>query len=56
MWRSHDDPEQIHAVIWWETLEQWQAVPAVELRAVVDAMGPHERTATCAAYDIIRDS
>lgn len=60
LWSPAGDPggdgaRQVHAVIWWETLEQWQAVPADELAAVAEAMGPHEREATCLAYDVLRD-
>ena len=55
MWRSSDRPEQVHAVIWWETQAHWDAVPEADLAAVVDAMGPHERTATCRSFDLLRE-
>ena len=54
MWRG--DGDQVHAVIWWESLEQWQAIPASDLDEVVAAMGPYERSATCIAYDVLRQS
>lgn len=47
-------PERIHAVIWWRSVEEWKAIPADELQRVVEAMGPHERTAVCHAYDVLR--
>lgn len=64
MWRTTDvdgalpagPRNRIHAVIWWRSLEDWQAIPAHELEAVVAAMGPYERTATCVAYDVLRES
>ena len=56
MWAAADDPESIHAVIWWESLELWEAVPADELAAVEEAMGVHERTPTCRTYELLRRS
>jgi uncharacterized protein (TIGR03792 family) len=56
MWRSHDDPTAVHAVIWWNSMAEWKAIPAEALDAVVAAMGSHERTATCEAFDVLRDS
>lgn len=61
MWRPTDggdraDPVTVHAVIWWVSHEQWKAIPADELAAVSEAMGPHERTPTCISYDVVRSS
>ena len=56
MWRSQDDPTAVHAVIWWESMEHWKAVPSAELARVAAAMGRHEREATCIAYDVVRES
>lgn len=55
MWRSADDPTKVHAVIWWTSLEQWRSVPADELAAVAEAMGPHEREAVCTTFEVIRE-
>lgn len=56
MWRVRDgDDERVHAVIWWSSMEAWQAVPADAMDQVVEAMGPFEREATCLAYDVLRD-
>lgn len=52
-WRSVDDPTAVHAVIWWESLAAWKAIPQAELDAVVAAMGPHEREARCVAFDVL---
>ncbi len=54
MWRSADDPGKVHAVIWWESMEQWKAIPQHELDAVIEAMGVHEREATLTVYDLLR--
>ncbi|HSJ92312.1 MAG TPA: TIGR03792 family protein [Ilumatobacter sp.] len=64
MWRGVDvegaEPvgaiDHVHAVIWWSSVEAWKAIPRAELEAVVAAMGPHERTASCLAYDVLRES
>ena len=53
MWRSHDDPTAVHAVIWWESMAAWKSIPQRELDAVADAMGAHERTATCTSFDLL---
>lgn len=54
MWRSQAEPTTVHAVIWWESLEQWQAIPTAELDAVAAAMGTDERPATCQAFEVVR--
>lgn len=56
MWRTVDEPVSVHAVIWWESMAQWQAVPQAELDAVVASMGTYERHAECVAFDLLRDS
>lgn len=56
MWVSRDDPDRVHAVIWWESMEAWRSIPTAELEAVARAMGPHERTPSCVAFDVARTS
>jgi len=55
MWRSHDDPTKVHAVIWWESVEQWKAVKQEDIDHVVTAMGVHERSAECISFDLLRE-
>ena len=55
MWRSCDDPAKVHAVIWWASREQWQAIPADELREVEEAMGPHERAGVMHDFEVLRE-
>ncbi len=45
-------PTAVHAVIWWESMAHWKAIPQAELDRVVEAMGPHERHAECVAFDV----
>ena len=54
MWKG--DGEQVHAVIWWASLEQWMVIPQSELDKVAEAMGPYEREASCKVYDVLRES
>ncbi len=54
MWRSQDDPTAVHAVIWWDSMEDWKSIPQSELDRIVAAMGPHERTAACVAFEVVR--
>jgi uncharacterized protein (TIGR03792 family) len=46
---------KVHAVIWWESLEAWQAIPQDQLDAVAQAMGPHERAAVCETFTVQRE-
>ena len=55
MWKPVGDDSKVHAVIWWESMEHWKAIPEDELDAVALAMGAHERVPAMLAYDVIRD-
>ena len=55
IWVDVVDPDHVHAMIEWESLEQWQAIPHDELAAVDESMGPWVREATCRTYEVIRD-
>ncbi|MDH3295473.1 MAG: TIGR03792 family protein [Acidimicrobiia bacterium] len=55
IWQSADNETRIHAVIWWETLEKWKAIPQEALDEVIKAMGPHEKEATMTVYHMLRD-
>jgi uncharacterized protein (TIGR03792 family) len=55
MWRSADDPSRVHAVIWWESMEQWRAIPQAELDAVIEAMGSHEKEGVLTVFDVLRE-
>lgn len=55
MWQNADNPSTLHAVIWWESLEHWRAIPKRELAEVMEAMGEHERETTLSTFNLIRD-
>ena len=50
-----DDDQHVHALIEWESLDQWKAIPHDELAAVDEAMGPWVRACTCRTFEVIRD-
>lgn len=54
MWVSRDEPTAVHALIWWESLEQWEAIAADEVAAIDERMGPWLRQATMRAFDQVR--
>jgi uncharacterized protein (TIGR03792 family) len=54
MWVPADDESKVHAVIWWESLELWRAVPAHGLAAVAEAMGDDEIEPVCTTYRVVR--
>lgn len=56
MWRSQDDPNIVHAAIWWESMADWKSIPAADLDRIVVDMGKHERAASCVAFDVVRQS
>ncbi|MDE0655425.1 MAG: TIGR03792 family protein [Acidimicrobiaceae bacterium] len=55
MWVEEGDPGRVHAVIRWESMEAWDAVPPADVEAVDEAMGRWCREATMRAYRVIRD-
>ncbi len=56
IWEPADSPAVIHAVIWWESMEHWKAIPQDELDEVATAMGEWERPATCGVFEVLRES
>lgn len=55
LWVDVDDPEHVHAMIEWASLEQWKSIHADEIAAVDAAMGHWVREPTCRTYQVIRD-
>ena len=55
MWVPDDDGGRVCAVIRWESMEAWQAVPRSDVEAVDEAMGPWRREATMRAFRVVRD-
>ena len=55
LWVDVDDDQHVHALIEWESLDQWKAIPHDQLVAVDEAMGPWVRACTCRTFEVIRD-
>jgi uncharacterized protein (TIGR03792 family) len=56
IWVDVDDPDHVHAMIEWESLDQWKSIPHDELAAVDASMGAWMREPTCRTFEVIRDS
>lgn len=56
-WRDVADPDMLHLVIRWDTLAQWQSVPALLLQATeaafVAAMGTSYPVLACMTYEVL---
>ena len=55
MWVEEGVPGRVHAVIRWESMEAWDAVPRSEVEAADEAMGPWRREASMRAFRAVRD-
>lgn len=55
MWVEAGDPDTVHAVIWWESMEQWKAIGADAVAAVDEHMGHWLREPTCRTFHVVRD-
>ncbi len=55
LWVDVDDPDHVHAMIEWRSLDQWKSIPQAELEAVDQSMGPWVRECTCRTFEVIRD-
>jgi uncharacterized protein (TIGR03792 family) len=55
LWVDVDDPDHVHAMIQWTSLEHWKSIPEDELSAVDEAMGTWFRPCTCRTFEVIRD-
>ena len=55
LWVDVDDDQHVHAMIEWESLEHWKAIPDDQLAAVDESMGAWVRDCTCRTFEVIRD-
>lgn len=55
IWENSDNPGKVHAVIWWESMEQWKAIPKDELASIVNEMGEYEREPVLTTFNLVRD-
>lgn len=53
VWWSRDVADEVRVVVWWESWDQWQAIPPDALDEVIVAMGALEHHAVCDAYDVM---
>jgi uncharacterized protein (TIGR03792 family) len=54
VWVEEDDPDHVHVMIEWESLEQWKAIAAEQLAAVDASMGAWMRDAACRTFRVLR--
>ncbi len=55
LWIDVDDPGCVHAMIEWESMDAWTAIPHHELEAVDASMGPWFRDCTCRTFEVLRN-
>ena len=56
MWVEVDDPGHVHAVIWWNSLEEWKRITPETVIEVDGRMGAFFRACTMRVFDVVRDS
>lgn len=56
MWVEVDDPGRVHAVIWWNSLEEWKRITPETVIEVDGRMGAFFRACTMRVFDVVRDS
>ena len=55
IWVEEDDDAHVHAVIWWESKDQWKAIPSSAVDAVDESMGEWLRKPTMREFHVIRE-
>ena len=55
LWVSDDAPSEVHAVIWWESMEQWKSITPEQVAEVDERMGDLVREPTCRAMQVLRE-
>lgn len=53
LWVARDKPDEIQAVILWETEAEWKAIPQDQLRATDALMGAMVRPLVCHVFDVV---
>ncbi|MEM6712119.1 MAG: TIGR03792 family protein [Pseudomonadota bacterium] len=56
VWAQRDRPDELQAVILWESEAQWKAIPTVELEATEALMGDMKRPLVCHTFDVLASS
>lgn len=55
MWVEQEDLDRIHAVIWWNSMEEWKRIGPEVVAEVDRQMGDHLRDCTMRVFDVVRD-
>lgn len=53
LWVQRDRPDEIQAIILWESEAQWKAIPQAELEATDALMGDMVRPLVCHTFDVV---
>ncbi len=53
VWAQRDRPDELQAIILWETEADWKAIPAAELQATDALMGDMKRPLVCHTFDVL---
>ncbi len=55
MWVEHGDPDRVHAVIWWNSMEEWKRIGPDTVAEVDSRMGSQWRPCTMRVFDVARE-
>jgi uncharacterized protein (TIGR03792 family) len=55
MWVEHGDPGRVHAVIWWNSMDEWKRITPDTVAEVDVRMGRHLKSCTMRVFDVARD-
>lgn len=55
MWVDDERPDEIHAVIWWESEELWYTIAEADIARVDAEMGPWFREGVMRKFQMVRD-
>ena len=55
MWVEEGDEALVHAVIWWNSREEWKRITPEQVVAVDARMGAAYRDCTMRVFDVVRD-
>jgi len=56
LWQSPENPEKLHAVIWWRDKDSWKAITDEQIRTVDMGMGDYLIEPEMCEFVVITDS
>lgn len=56
MWFSETEPNEVHAVIWWQSLELWKQITPEQCAQVDEKMGTWFRNCTMRTWKVLKTS